>query len=65
MKNVVTNNELEEKGLYAYEYDKLYNKNVKLCHIRGFCKRDFNVRQYMLRFSSRLNLSKDKLKYKS
>lgn len=32
--------------------------------IRGFCKRDFNVRQYMLRFSSRLNLSKDKLKYK-
>ena len=56
--------ELEEMRLTACESSKLYKEKVKKYHDKKLLKKDFQPRQQVLLFNSRLKLFHGKLKSK-
>ena len=55
-------NELEEFRLEAYENAKIYKEQTKACHDKALLIKEFQPRQQVLLFNSRLRLFPGKLK---
>ncbi|XP_062094062.1 uncharacterized protein LOC133800106 [Humulus lupulus] len=55
-------NEIDEFQNEAYENAKIYNENSKACHYKRIIRKDFQLRDKVLLFNSRLKLFPGKLK---